>query len=113
MPCRLRDQAAQRCTTHPFLVLEFLTGGRYQSETRELLTPAGRPRSYFASDNLESTRDRGLTPDDLVDIAVTNGRHLHAATAEGVVFHLFGAPHEFGKLGVVCIGADAGLAEGH
>lgn len=99
-------------TTHPFLMLQFLTDGRYQVETGEFLTPAGRPRCYYASDNLESARYRGLTPDDLIDIAVNNGLHFHAATGEGVAFHLIGALSEFGKLGVVCIGADAGRAEG-
>ncbi|WP_246739864.1 peptide ligase PGM1-related protein [Bradyrhizobium aeschynomenes] len=45
-----------------------------------------------------------MTPDDLVDIAVVNGLHFHAAAGEGVAFHLIGALSEFGKLGVVCIG---------
>jgi len=81
-----------------------LTDGRYAVETGEFLTPAGRPRWYYASDNLESPRYRGLTPYDLVDIAVVNGLHFHAATGEGVAFHLIGALSEFGKLGVVCIG---------
>jgi hypothetical protein len=91
-------------TTHPFLMLQFLTDGHYDAETGEFLTPAGQPRCYYASDNLESERYRGLTPYDLVDIAVINGLHFHAATGEGVVFHLIGALSEFGKLGVVCIG---------
>jgi hypothetical protein len=91
-------------TTHPFLMLQFLTDGHYDAETGEFLTPTGRPRWYYASDNLESPRYKGLTPYDLVDIAVVNGLHFHAATAEGVAFHLIGALSEFGKLGVVCIG---------
>ena len=91
-------------TTHPFLMLQFLTDGRYVEETGEFLTPSGQPRWYYASDNLESARYRGLTPYDLVDIAVLNGLHFHAATGEGVAFHLIGALSEFGKLGVVCIG---------
>jgi hypothetical protein len=33
-----------------------------------------------------------------------NGLHFHAATGEGVAFHLIGALSEFGKLGLVCIG---------
>jgi hypothetical protein len=33
-----------------------------------------------------------------------NGLHFHAASSEGVAFHLIGALSEFGKLGVVCIG---------
>jgi len=98
-------------TTHPFLMLQFLTDGRYVSETGEFLTPAGSPRWYYASDNLESERYRGLTPSDLVDIAVVNGLHFHAATGEGVAFHLIGALSEFGKLGVVCIGQSAQRAE--
>ena len=91
-------------TTHPFLMLQFLTDGRYDPETGEFLTPAGQPRCYCASDNLESERYRGLTPYDLIDIAVMNGLHFHAATGEGVAFHLIGALSEFGKLGLVCIG---------
>jgi PGM1 C-terminal domain len=90
-------------TTHPFLMLQFLTDGRYDADTGEFLTPASQPRCYYASDNLESKRYRGLTPYDLVDIAVVNGLHFHAATGEGVAFHLIGALSEFGKLGVVCI----------
>jgi hypothetical protein len=91
-------------TTHPFIMLQFLTDGLYRPDTGEFLTPAGDPRCYYASDNLESTRYRGLTPYDLVDIVVMNGLHFHAATGEGVAFHLIGALSEFGKLGVVCIG---------
>jgi hypothetical protein len=91
-------------TTHPFLMLQYLTDGRYEAETGEFLTPAGQPCYYYASDNLESERYRGLTPYDLVDISVINGLHFHAATSEGVAFHLIGALSEFGKLGVVCIG---------
>jgi hypothetical protein len=91
-------------TTHPFLMLQFLTDGRYDPATGLFLTPSGRARFYYASDNLESERYRGLTPDELIDIAVMNGLHFHAATGEGVAFHLIGALSEFGKLGVVCIG---------
>lgn len=91
-------------TTHPFLMLQYLTDGRYDAGTGEFIAPSGQPCCYYASDNLESERYRGLTPYDLVDIAVVNGLHFHAATSEGVAFHLIGALSEFGKLGVVCIG---------
>jgi PGM1 C-terminal domain len=90
-------------TTHPFLMLQFLTDGRYDPDTGQFVTSTGRPRCYYASDNLESEQYRGLTPDDLIDIAVLNQLHFHAATGEGVAFHLIGALSEFGKLGVVCI----------
>ncbi len=97
-------------TTHPFLMLQFLTDGRYDAETGQFFTPSGRPRCYYASDNLESPNYRGLTPDDLIDIAVLNGLHFNAATAEGVAFHLIGALSEFGKLGTVAIGETHGRA---
>ena len=91
-------------TTHPFLMLQYLTDGHYDPQTGAFLTPSGQPCCYYASDNLESERYRGLTPYDLVDISVVNGLHFHAATSEGVAFHLIGALSEFGKLGLVCIG---------
>ena len=98
-------------TTHPILMLQFLTEGHYVPEPGEFLTPPGRPRSYYATDNLESPRYRGLTPDDLIDIAVMNGLHFHATTGEGVAFHLIGALSEFGKLGLVAIGETEARAE--
>ena len=98
-------------TTHPFLMLEFLTDGRYDAETGQFLTPAGQPRCYYASDNLAAERYRGLTPSDLIDIAALNGLHFNGACQEGVAFHLIGALSEFGKLGVLCIGASHERAE--
>ena len=48
-------------TTHPFMMLQFLTGGAYDPATGLLHTQAGQPRFYFASDNLESPLYKGLT----------------------------------------------------
>ncbi|WP_428484673.1 peptide ligase PGM1-related protein [Rhodopila sp.] len=98
-------------TTHPFLMLQFLTGGAYDPDTGLFRTPAGQPRFYYASDNLEAPHYKGLTPYDLVDIAVLNGLHYDGTTHEGVVFHLISALSEFGKLGVVCVGASPERAE--
>ena len=98
-------------TTPPFLMLQFLTDGRYSPDTGEFLTPSGRPRSYYASDNLESDTYLGLTPDDLIDIAVMNHLYYHSEKSEGVAFHLIGALEKFGKLGVVCIGRDQAHAD--
>ena len=91
-------------TTHPFLMLQFLTAGRYKSATGEFFTPSGRPCFYYASDNLHAEHYKGLTPSDLIDITAVHGLHFNAATQEGVVFHLIGALSEFGKLGVLAIG---------
>ncbi len=91
-------------TTHPNLMLHYLADGSYDPESGLYLTPAGQPRFYYASDNMEDPSYRGLTPDDLIDIAVCHDLHFHGASQQGVVFHLIGALSEFGKLGVVCIG---------
>ena len=99
-------------TTHPFLMLQFLTDGRYEPETGTYHTPTGRPCCYRATDNLQAERYRGLTPDDLIDIAVRNGLHFHGGTCEGVVFHLIGALSEFGKVGMVCVAATPERARG-
>ena len=90
-------------TTHPYDMLEFLTAGAYDPGSGLYRTSAGQALYYFASDNVVSECYRGLTPRDLLDIAVERGLHFHGALHEGVVFHLIGALSQFGKLGVLCI----------
>ena len=91
-------------TTHPYLILRFLTDGSYDADDGLYCTPTAQPCYYYASDNLEKPAYKGLSPDDLVDIAVDNSLHFDGATQQGVVFHLIGALSQFGKLGAVCIG---------
>lgn len=91
-------------TTHPFLMLQFLTGGKYNADTGEYLTASGNKRFYFASDNVTNEIYKGLTPDDLIDIAMFHELMFDSAAQEGVMFHLVGALSEFGKLGLLCIG---------
>jgi hypothetical protein len=98
-------------TTHPFLMLQFLTDGKYDATTGEYLTAGGNNRYYFASDNVSNEKYKGLTPDDLVNIAMFHGLMYDSAAQEGVMFHLVGALSEFGKLGLVCIGASAEAAK--
>ncbi|MFT3679586.1 MAG: peptide ligase PGM1-related protein [Ferruginibacter sp.] len=91
-------------TTHPFLMLQFLTDGKYNYETGEYLTAGGNQRFYFASDNVTSEKYKGLTPDDLLHISIYHDLIYDGAAQEGVMFHLVGALSEYGKLGLVCIG---------
>ena len=91
-------------TTHPFLMLQFLTGGKYNADTGEYLTAGGTQRFYFASDNVSSEKYKGLTPDDLMNLSIYHDLMYDSAAQEGVMFHLVGALSEFGKLGLVCIG---------
>ncbi|HUM47481.1 MAG TPA: peptide ligase PGM1-related protein [Chitinophagales bacterium] len=97
-------------TTHPFLMLQGLTVGNYNVETGIYLTANGQQRYYFSSDNLRSDIYRGLTPHDLMDIAITNRLQYDGSLQQGVMFHLMGALSRYGKLGVVCIGDTASRA---
>jgi hypothetical protein len=93
-------------TTHPFLMLQFLTDGIYNpGEGKYYIANGNLVRYYFTSDNLKSDKYIGLTPHDLIDIAMMNDLHFDGAVQEGVMFHLIGALSQFGKLGVVCVGS--------
>ncbi len=91
-------------TTHPYLMLQFLTDGTYDPVSGTYRTKAGRTCCYYASDNIEKPGYRGITPEDLIDIAVTGGVHFDSASQQGAVFHMISALSEYGKLGAVCVG---------
>jgi len=91
-------------TTFPYLALQFLTDGIFDPETGLFKLNNGEPRYYYASDNMQKARYKGLTPDDLIDAMVYNQLHFDSTLQHGVVFHLMGALSEFGKFGVTCIG---------
>lgn len=91
-------------TTHPFLMLQFLTNGIYNYQEGAYYTPQQQKRYYFCLDNLYDKTLEGLTPYDLIDIAICNNLFYDASTQEGVTFHLMGALSQYGKIGLVCIG---------
>jgi hypothetical protein len=91
-------------TTHPFLMLNFLTDGTYHAETGKYTIKTGQERYYFSTDNLVDPCFVGLTPHDLVEIAMDNELMFNGASQEGVMFHMIGALSQYGKLGVVSIG---------
>ena len=91
-------------TTHPFTLLQFLTGGVYNWQQGLYMMPNGQTRSYIASDNVKSEKYRGITPQDLIDIAMCNQVQYDSARQTGVMFHMIGALSQYGKLGMVCIG---------
>lgn len=92
-------------TTHPFLMLQFLTNGNYDETTGIFLTPNNQERYYFASDNIYDETYKGLTPQDLINIAMFHGLHFDGAAQTGVMFHMIGALSQYGKMGIVCIGS--------
>jgi hypothetical protein len=99
-------------TTHPYLALQFLTGGQLDRETGLFFSPTGLAKYYRATDNLRSDSYRGLLPEDLIDILTENRLHYSHATDSGVLFHLIGAVSEFGKLGLTAIGNSREEADG-
>lgn len=92
-------------TTHPFLLLQFLTNGHYDEEKGCFETANKQQRYYFASDNVQNDAYKGLTPQDLIDIAMFHGLHFDGAAQTGVMFHMIGALSQYGKMGIVCIGS--------
>lgn len=98
-------------TTHPYLMLEFLTDGHYEPEEGIYYTASGQPRYYYSTDNLQREQYKGLTPHDLIDIAAHHNLMYNGATQQGVMFHLIGALSEYGKLGLTCIGDSPAQAQ--
>ena len=97
-------------TTHPYLMLQFLTDGDYDMSKALYYTANGQTRYYFFSDNLQSDHYKGLTPHDLIDIAMCNGLLYDGSSQQGVMFHMIGALSQYGKLGVLCIGETPEIA---
>jgi len=91
-------------TTHPNLMLQGLTVGRYDVDKGIYITASGQRRYYFSSDNVKNDNYKALTPPDLIDIAIYNRLQYDGSSQQGVMFHLIGALSQYGKLGVVCIG---------
>jgi pheganomycin biosynthesis PGM1-like protein len=91
-------------TTHPYLALQFLTGGHLDPATGLFLSPTSHAKYYKATDNLRAEQYQGLLPEDLVEILTINKLHYSHGSESGVLFHLIGALSEFGKIGMTAIG---------
>jgi hypothetical protein len=90
-------------TTHPFLTLQFLTDGSYDSDAGFFTAPSGRQKFFVASDHVESDLYRVLTADDLFDLAVRTGLHFDQSRQTGVVFHMMSALGEYGRTGLTAV----------
>ena len=91
-------------TTHPYLTLQFLTGGSYDPEIGLFVAPNGREKHLVATDHLESPLLRGLTHADLFDIVARHGLQFDQSRQAGVVFHMMTALSEFGIVGLTAVG---------
>lgn len=90
-------------TTHPFLTLQLLTGGRYDAATAEFSSRTGG-KHYVATDHLSDERLVRLTPDDLLDLVARDDLAWDVARQNGVVFHMISALPVAGRVGFTAIG---------
>ena len=98
-------------TTHPFLALQFLTGGQLDADSGAFFSPDGRPKYYRSTDNLQSSAYRGLGPEDLIDLMTINRLHYSHGSESGALFHMIGALSQYGKVGLTAIGSSPEQAD--
>jgi hypothetical protein len=91
-------------TTHPYLTLQFLTDGEYDSERASFVTPTGDAKFFISTDRLESEAYRVFQPDDVFDLAVRTGLHFDHTTKQGIVFHMMTALGRHGIIGITAVG---------
>ncbi|MEH2206889.1 MAG: peptide ligase PGM1-related protein [Nostoc sp.] len=101
-------------TSHPFLLLKFLTNGYHDINTGLFYSRKGLPKYYITSEQIhERNSYRGLLPDQLIDIMTVQKLHFNSNTETGTVFHMMGALSEFGKIGITSIGNSSQEAKNH
>jgi hypothetical protein len=91
-------------TTHPFLILQFLTDGTYDEKSGTFRAPSGLEKFYVTSDHLESTLYHAFTPADLFDILIRHNLHFDQARQTGILVHMLATIGENGRFGVVAVG---------
>ncbi len=98
-------------TTHPFLTLQFLTDGTFDAAANLFTAPSGKNKFYVASDHVEVPGLSGLTPADVIDMALMRDLHFDQARQVGCVFHMLSALRSHGQLGVTAVGDSPEEAE--
>ena len=91
-------------TTHPYLFLQFLTEGAFDEEEGVFRAPSGVEKYYVASDHLEDTLYRAITPQHLIDILIRHRLHFDQAKQTGIIVHMLATISENGRFGVVAVG---------
>jgi hypothetical protein len=91
-------------TTHPFLTLQFLTGGTYDPDTCQFTAPSGRRKYLVASDHFEAPELEKLCLEDFFDAIVCRGLQFNHGLQTGVVFHMLSGVTELGRIGLTAVG---------
>ena len=66
---------------------------------------------YVASDHLEDTLYRAITPQHLIDILIRHRLHFDQAKQTGIIVHMLATISENGRFGVVAVGDSHEQAE--
>ena len=98
-------------TTHPFLTLQFLTGGSFDTGTGTFRAKNGQQKFYVASDNIKSAAYRVFTVEDLLDLVSEKDLHFNHTSHTGVVMHMLCGVPANGRVGVTAIGNTPQQAE--
>ena len=91
-------------TTHPYLILLFLTGGKFNPETGIYKTLQGHAKHYVATDVLKSDAFKKLTPNALFDLVSQHRLHFDHTSHTGIVLHMISSVSTLGKIGLTAIG---------
>lgn len=91
-------------TTHPYLTLQFLTGGKYDPVSGRFLTPDGAEKHLVATDHLEGHELRALSVGDLFDVVARHCLHFDQSRQAGIVFHMISSITEHGRVGMTAVG---------
>ena len=98
-------------TTHPFLALQFLTGGQPRRGDGRVSVAARLPPSSIARPTTSSPTRTAASPRRPDRHPDDQPAALQPRTETGVLFHLIGALSQFGKLGLTAIGNSPEQAE--
>lgn len=104
-----------RCggTTHPLFALTSLTDGAYDPLAGEWRTRKGDIKHYAATDHLDSSAYRSLTPDDLLEVVEQRDLGWDEEREVGVVLHMVSAIAVAGRIGLTAIGDTLVEAQHH
>lgn len=89
-------------TSHPWGTLWLLSRGRLDPHSGSYLTPGG-PKTYFATDHVESESYRDIPLTTLLDATAKAGIRYDEATGTGVVLHMLRSLDREGRVSAVAI----------
>ncbi len=98
-------------TTHPFLTLQYLTDGTYDTGKGSFHTFLGHTKYYVATDHLENNDYRVFTPDDIFDIVSRYRLHFDHLAQKGIVMHMLSSISDRGRCGLTAIADTAEEAD--